>query len=205
MQRVDVRAELKHLYRPSPDKPVFVDVPEMNFLMVDGKGDPNTAQDYKDAVEALFAIAYAIKFMVKKGEAAIDYSVLPLEGLWWADDMSLFMTGNKDEWKWAAMIMQPKYVTIDLFKKAVEQVGKRKELTALAKVRFEGFNEGTSVQIMYLGPYPNEGPTIEALHAFAIDNGYSLRGKHHEIYLGDPGRTAPKKLRTIIRQPIEKT
>ena len=204
MQRVDVRGELKHLYKPSDKEPVVVDVPEMNFLMADGRGNPNTAQEYKDAVSALYSVAYALKFMIKKGPEAIDYSVLPLEGLWWADDMADFVNGNKDNWKWTALIMQPKYVTRDLFKKAVEQVAKRKELTALGKVRFESFKEGASVQIMYLGPYADEGPTIQRLHAFAAENGYKLRGKHHEIYLNDPERSAPDKLRTVIRQPVEK-
>jgi len=204
MQRVDVRGELKHLYKPSDKEPVVVDVPEMNFLMADGRGNPNTAQEYKDAVSGLYSVAYALKFMIKKGPEAIDYSVLPLEGLWWADDMADFVNGNKDNWKWTALIMQPKYVTRDLFKKAVEQVAKRKELTALGKVRFESFKEGASVQIMYLGPYADEGPTIQRLHAFAAENGYKLRGKHHEIYLNDPERSAPDKLRTVIRQSVEK-
>lgn len=202
MAKIDLKKELKHLYKPSAKEVVVVDVPEMNFLMIDGSGDPNTAQEYQDAIEALYAVSYALKFMVKKGEAAIDYVVMPLEGLWWTDDMSQFSADNKDIWKWTAMIMQPEYVTKDLVDEALKQVEKRKNPPALSKIRFESFHEGLGVQIMHIGPYAAEAPTIEKMHGFAKEEGYELRGKHHEIYLSDPRRSAPEKMKTAIRQPV---
>jgi hypothetical protein len=200
--KIDFKKELKHLYNPSAKEPVTVNVPEMNFLMVDGRGDPNTAQEYKDAVEALYAVSYALKFMVKKAKG-VDYVVMPLEGLWWVDDMAQFTVEDKDAWKWTSMIMQPEYVTEDSVGEALEQVRKKKNPPALSKVRFESFREGLSAQIMYIGPFSAEGPTIENLHSYIKANGYELRGKHHEIYLSDPRRTKPEKLRTVIRQPME--
>ncbi|MGB5931944.1 MAG: GyrI-like domain-containing protein [Anaerolineae bacterium] len=203
MTKVDFKKELRQLYKPSPKEVVVVDVPEMNLLMIDGVGDPNTAQEYKDAIEALYSVSYALKFMVKKGESAIDYAVMPLEGLWWVDDMPQFSMENKDAWKWTAMIMQPEYVTEGLVNEALRQVEKKKNPPALSKIRFESFHEGLSAQIMHIGPYSAEGPTIERLHNFIKENGYELRGRHHEIYLSDPRRSAPEKMRTVIRQPMQ--
>lgn len=203
MSKIDYKKELKHLYKPSTKKVEMVDVPRMNFLMIDGKGDPNTAQEYKDAVEALFSVSYAVKFMIKKGELAIDYGVMPLEGLWWADDMSTFSVEDKSNWKWTGMIMQPEYVTNELVKEAIEQVKKKKGLPGLPKLHFEAFTEGKAAQILHIGPFSEEGPTIEKTHQFIEKNGYERSGKHHEIYLSDFRRTAPEKLKTIIRQPIE--
>ncbi len=202
MAKIDFKKELKHLYNPSAKKVEIVDVPMMKFLLIDGAGDPNTAQEYKDAVEALFAVSYALKFMVKK-EKGVDYGVLPLEGLWWTDDMAQFSMENKDAWKWTSMIMQPEYVTEDLVSKALEQVEKKKNPPALPKIRFESFHEGLSAQIMHIGPYSAEGPTIDRLHSFIKENGYELKGKHHEIYLSDPRRSSPERMKTVIRQPMK--
>ena len=204
MIKIDFKKELKLLYNPSVKEAAIVDVPPMNYLMVDGTGDPNTAQEYKEAIEALYAVAYALKFTIKK-EQAIDYGVMPLEGLWWTDDMAQFSPENKDIWKWTAMIMQPEYVTTELVESALEQVAKKKKLPALSKMRFESFHEGLSAQIMHIGPFSAEGPTILKLHAFIKENGYEfdgLTGKHHEIYLSDVRRVAPEKMRTVIRQPM---
>ena len=202
MTKIDFKKELKHFYNPSAKKVEIVDVPMMNFLMIDGSGDPNTAQEYKAAVEALFAVSYALKFMVKK-EKGVDYGVLPLEGLWWTDDMTQFSMENKDVWKWTSMIMQPKYVTEDLVSKALEQVEKKKNPPALPKIRFESLHEGLSAQSMHIGLYSAEGPTIEKLHNFIKETGHELRGKHHEIYLSDPRRSKPEKMKTVIRQPMK--
>ncbi len=202
--KVDIKKELKFLYGASLRTIGVVDVPNMNFLMVDGKGNPNTVQEYKDAVQALYALSYAVKFMIKKREMGIDYGVMPLEGLWWADDMNDFTEGNKDAWKWTSMIMQPKYVANSLIDQAIVEVGRKKDLVALDKVRFESFREGLVAQVMHLGSYSDEAPTIERLHRYIEENGYQLAGKHHEIYLSDPQRSAPEKLKTIIRQPISK-
>ena len=203
MEKIDVKKELKDLYNPSKKQITIVEVPKMNFLMIDGSGDPNTSQTYKDAIEALFSLSYTIKFMIKKTNA-VDYSVMPLEGLWWVDDMSKFSVTSKNEWKWTAMIMQPQYITENIVAKAVEELKKKKNLPSLSKIRFEGFHEGTSAQIMYIGAYADEGPTVMQIHEFININQGTLEGKHHEIYLSDPRRAAPEKLKTIIRQPIKK-
>ncbi len=202
MMKKDYKKELKHLYKASVKKAEIVDIPQMNFLMIDGEGDPNTSQEFQDAVEALYGISYTLKFMIKKGELGIDYGVMPLEGLWWVDDMSQFSIESKDEWKWTLMIMQPEYVTTELFAEAFEQVKRKKNLIALSKVRFEAFLEGRAVQIMHIGPFSEEGPTIEKVHNFIKENGFKLSGMHHEIYLSDIRRAAPEKWKTIIRQPF---
>ena len=202
MEKIDYKKELKDLYKPSAKKVDILDVPEMNFIMIDGAGDPNTSQEFQEAVEALFNISYTLKFMVKKGVLGIDYGVLPLEGLWWTDDMSQFNIENKDNWKWTLMIMQPEYATRELFHEAVEQVKRKKNLPALPKVRFEAFSEGKAAQIMHIGPFSEEGPTVEKVHNFIKESGFNLAGKHHEIYLSDIRKAAPEKWKTIIRQPI---
>ena len=203
MEKIDMKKELKDLYNPSTKHVTIVEVPKMNFLMIDGSGDPNTSQMYKDAIEALFSLSYTIKFMMKKTKA-VDYAVMPLEGLWWVDDMSNFSVTSKDEWKWTAMIMQPEHVTENIVAKAVEEIEKKKNLPSLPKIRFDSFHEGTSAQIMYIGAYADEGPTVMKIHEFINENQGALIGKHHEIYLSDPRRAAPEKLKTIIRQPMKK-
>ena len=202
MEKVDFKKQLKHLYRPPAKNAVAVEVPVMNFLMLDGEGDPNSAPAYGEAVEALYAVAYALKFMIKKGPQAVDYGVLPLEGLWWVEDMRQFSVENKSAWQWTMMIMQPDYVTRELYEAALVQVEAKKKPPALGKIRLESYAEGLSAQIMHSGPYAAEAPTIEKLHQFIADQGYQRRGKHHEIYLGDPRRTAPERLKTVIRQPM---
>ena len=181
-----------------------MDVPEMQFVMVDGHGDPNTTQHYKDAVESLYAVAYKIKFMSKKGLEK-DYTVPPLEGLWWAEDMETFITRNKSQWDWTMMIMTPDWISVEIFADAVGQIRKAKDPAALDKVRLERYLEGLSVQIMHIGSYDDEGPVLSQMHSdFIPNNGYMENGKHHEIYLSDPRRVAPKKLKTVLRQPIKK-
>lgn len=194
------------LYKPSAKKVEPVEVPRMNFLMVDGTGDPNTSQDYRDAVEALYALSYALKFALKKAEGA-DYKVAPLEGLWWSDDMAQFSVERKGDWRWTMMIAQPAVVTQAWVDKTLDEVKRKKSLPALARVRFTAWHEGTAAQIMHIGPYATEGPTIQKLHDFIHAEGYTFDGhvqKHHEIYLGDPRRTAPAKLKTVIRQAMVK-
>src|SRR5512139_2341623 len=183
MDKIDLKEELKHLYNSSPKEVVAVDVPAMNFLMINGDGKP-ASQHYVAAVEALFSISYALKFMVKKSKG-VDYTVMPLEGLWWVDDMTKFSVERKDEWKWTSMIMQPKQVVDSDVKLAVEQVRKKKDLPALAKLKFESFHEGPAAQILHIGPYSAEGPTVAKIHAFIKQSGHGLSGKHHEIYLSN--------------------
>ena len=203
-EKLDLKKELKQLYKPSAKKPSIVDIPEMNFLMIDGAGNPNTSPDYQAAVEALYGVSYTLKFASKK-ELGKDYVVMPLEGLWWGTPMGKheFTEEDKDKFIWTMMIVQPDFVTTELVEKAIEEVERKKGLQNLDKLRFETFAEGLSVQIMYFGPYNDEGPTIMNMHQFAFDQGYKLRGKHHEIYLSDPRRTAPEKLKTVLRHPIE--
>ncbi len=202
MTKIDFKKELKQLFKPSRKEVAIVDVPKMNFLMIDGKGDPNTSAEFQAAAEALFSLSYAIKFMLKKGEAQIDYGVLPLEGLWWAEDMSAFATGNKQDWLWTLMMMQPDFVGADLVEEAIAQTRKKKKLAALPLVRFESFAEGKAAQIMHIGPFSEEGPTIERVHEFIAENAMVRSGKHHEIYLSDIRRAAPEKWQTVIRQPV---
>ena len=203
MNKTDFKKTLKHLYNP-PRRFVTVDVPEMQFLMVDGHGDPNTTQDYKDAVEALYAVAYKTKFRSKK-DLGKDYTVPPLEGLWWAEDMETFITRDKSQWDWTMMIMTPDWISAEIFADAVEQVRKAKDPAALDKVRLERYHEGLSVQIMHIGSYDDEGPVLSQMHSdFIPNNGYVENVKHHEIYLSDPRRVAPEKLKTVLRQPIKK-
>jgi len=201
MSKRDIKKELKPLYQPRRSKVVTVDVPKFNFLMIDGKGDPNTAIVYKQAVEALFSLSYTLKFTVKKGPLGIDYGVMPLEGLWWAEDMENFGNIPKDDWLWTAMIMQPEMISQELVAEATANLKKKKDLPALNKVRFEAFEEGRAAQTLHVGPFSEEGPTISKVHEYIEQLGFVLKGKHHEIYLSDIRRAAPEKWKTIIRQP----
>jgi hypothetical protein len=202
MKKIDLKKALKQLYQPSAKEVVQVDVPTMNYLMVDGEGDPNTSQAFSDAVEALFSVSYAVKFMVKKSPLGIDYGVMPLEGLWWADDMAKFSTKDKTNWKWTLMIMQPDFVTKEMIEGAISNVRKKKNLIAISRVRFDALSEGKSAQILHIGPFSEEGPAIEKVHQFIEARGKRI-GKHHEIYLSDTRKTNPAKWKTVIRQPME--
>ena len=205
MKKLDFKKELKDFYSGVSAKEFsIVDVPPLQFLMIDGQGYPGTSQEYQDAMQALYPLSYTLKFMGKK--KGKDYVVMPLEGLWWAKDMDVFTEAfmeRKDEWLWTSMIMQPDIITQEMVEKAIEEVKRKKDTTALTKVRFETYSDGLSAQILYFGPYSEEGPTIERLHNFIKDQGHELRGKHHEIYLSDPRRTKPERLKTVIRQPME--
>ena len=205
MTKIDFKKEWKHLYNPTKTKFTIVDVPKMQFLMVDGHGDPNTAQEYQDALEALYGVAYKMKFISKK-TLERDYVVPPLEGLWWAEDMETFSTArDKSQWDWTMMIMTPEWVTVDMFANAVEQVREAKNPPSLEKVRLEQYHEGLSVQIMHVGSFDDEGPVLAEMHSeFIPHNGYLENGKHHEIYLSDFRKVSPEKLRTVLRQPVLK-
>ncbi len=202
MAKLDMKRELRHLYAPPKDQPVVVDVPQMSFLMIDGRGDPSTSAAYMEAIEALFMVSYSIKFTVKRREPERDYTVMPLESLWWSDGQSESWLEDRGAWSWTAMIAQPPVVTEKLVRRAVAGAGEKKDLPALAGLRFEIFREGLSVQILHVGAYEAELPTIEKLHAFIAEHDYPMRGNHHEIYLSDPHRTPPDRLKTVIRQPI---
>jgi hypothetical protein len=194
MDKIDFRAELKLLYRPGSRDFVFVDVPAMTFVMVDGQGDPNTAPGYRSAVEWLYGVSYAMKFASK--DLGQDYFVPPLEGLWWADDPADFVARNKARWHWTMMIMVPDFITRAMYD--AEKLG-----DAPAGLRLESYDEGRSLQIMHLGSYDEEGPALEHLHEVEMPARKLVHnGHHHEIYLSDPRKTAPAKLKTILRQPV---
>ncbi len=203
MTKIDFKKQLKNLYNPPSDHFVVVDVPPMNFLMIDGHGDPNTSVEYQQALEALYSLAYKLMFLSKK-QLGLDYVVPPLEGLWWVPDMAEFSTDRKSDWDWTMMIMQPEVTTPIMLSDACRQVSKGKSLPVLSRVRLELYSEGQCVQIMHHGPFSAEGPTLDKMHhTFIPGHGYTFAGKHHEIYLSDYRKVAPEKLRTILRQPVK--
>jgi hypothetical protein len=202
---IDLVKQLKPLYAPSPRHPSIVEVPELAFLMIDGRGDPTSSEAYQDALGALYGVAYTLKFTLKKAEPERDFKVAPLEGLWWADTESPSMDelqADRDSWNWTMMIAVPDAVTAAEVAAAAEAAARRRPLPAVARIHLERFAEGLAAQIMHVGPYADEAPTIAALHAFVAEQGYLLRGRHHEIYLGDPRRTAPERLKTVLRHPV---
>jgi len=202
--KLDLKKELGNLYKSSAKEITVVKVPKQKIISIEGKGNPSTSAEFKNAVEALFPVAYALKFAYKK--QGKDYAVMPLEGLWWTLDMKDFSIENKDIWLWKVFIVQPDFVTKQAFDVAIEQVAKKKEIASLPKLKFETLDEGNAAQILYIGPFANEGPTIKRLHDFIKERGHSFDGlkqKHHEIYLSDMRKTAPEKLKTIIRQPVK--
>lgn len=203
MSKIDLKKELKYLYQPSPNEVVLVDVPRMNFLMIDGQGDPTTSQEFQDATDALYGVSYGIKFALKKQGLGPEYTVMPLEGLWWMAGGGDFDMEARDAWCWTLMIMQPDHITREVVERATDQLKEKKDPPGLSGMRFEPFHEGLSAQIMHIGPYADEGPTIKKIHDFVAQEGYTLRGKHHEIYLGDPRRTKPERLKTVLRQPVK--
>ncbi len=202
MEKRDYKKEFFGLYKPKTGIVVEIDVPEMNFLMADGQGDPNNSKSFSEVTEALYAVSYALKFMVKKGDLQIDYGVMPLEGLWWSDDMAAFSVDDKSDWKWTLMIMQPELVDAEMAAAAIDQVKTKKNPVALSLLRFESFKEGPAAQTMHIGPFSEEGPVIARIHAHIEEHGKKRRGKHHEIYLSDIRRAAPEKWKTVIRQPM---
>ncbi len=203
MKKTDFKKEYAQLFTCPPAGIVEVHVPNLPFLMIDGKGDPATEREFAESVQALYTLSYTLKFQLKKANIA-DYVVAPLEGLWWSDDMGDYLSGKRSNWKWTLMILQPRPVTKTRLDEAREVVrGKGKDSSFVAATRLENFREGTAAQLLYLGPYRDEGPAIQRLHRFITsEKGKRLSGKHHEIYLGDPRKAAPERLKTIIRQPF---
>jgi hypothetical protein len=203
MDKVDFKKDLALLYAPKNTDWEVIEIPAMNFLMVDGKGDPNTSTDYSEAVAALYGVSYAIKFMSKQ-QLGKDYGVAPLEGLWWADDATVFENAQKAEYQWTMMIMQPEWITETLISGAVTATAAKKELPALSKARFERYDEGRSLQLLHVGSYDDEAPKLKYLHTeFMPRQQLTFNGRHHEIYLSDPRKTASSKLKTILRQPVK--
>ncbi|MBC8010286.1 MAG: GyrI-like domain-containing protein [Burkholderiales bacterium] len=202
MSKRDIKRELRSLYHASSKHVAEVDVPPFSYLMIDGQGDPNTSAAYAQAVACLFSVSYTAKFALKKSALAIDYTVMPLEGLWWADDWSVFSANDRTRWKWTMMILQPDFVPVKIIHDAIKRVGETKHLPGLEKLRLERLQEGPSAQLLHVGPFSEEGPTIARLHEH-IDGKSARAGKHHEIYLSDIRRAAPSKWKTILRQPMQ--
>jgi hypothetical protein len=209
MKTLDLRKELKQFYAPSAKKVEVVDVPEFQFAMISGAiepgMEPGNSPAFASAMEALYGISYTLKFTSKlRKEDPIDYPVMALEGLWWVEDGE-FRLDRKDNYVWTVMILQPDHITAEMFEEARAQVrAKRGDSPALAQLRLERFREGLCVQTMHIGPYADEPATVAKMDAFAAERGYVMLGKHHEIYMGDPRRSAPEKLKTVLRHPIEK-
>ncbi len=208
MDKLDLRKEYKHLYAPSPKKVELVKVPKFNFARLDGVIQPGetvaNSPAFQEAIGALYGVSYTLKFMSKqRARNPIDYPVMPHEGLWW-NQSGEFGPDRQEEMFWTLMIFQPKHITAKMFQEAVQQLCEKRDNPALARVRLEPFAEGLSVQTLHIGPYATETATIERMREFARENGYVPSGKHHEIYLGDPSRSKPEKLRTALRLPVKK-
>lgn len=204
MDKIDFKKQFKDLYGPTRRQGIhLVTVPAMRFLMVDGHGDPNTVLAYAQAVETLYAVAYALKFASKK-QLEKDYVVPPLEGLWWSSDMASFLSREKDKWDWTMMIMVPEWIGPAMIDKTIDAVRKKKAPSALDRLRVETLEEGRAAQVLHIGPYDDEGPMLKKLHDEFLPQNELIRvGKHHEIYLSDPRRADPSKLKTILRQPVK--
>lgn len=205
MTKTDYKKTLKMLYAPSAKEVTLVEVPEMKFLCIDGVGDPNLVP-FQQATEALFKLSYGVKFAMKRGLFALDYTVMPLEGLWSMKDDRPYDLQDRDNWQWTIMVMQPDKVTAELLEQVREGlVAKGKgEASLLSGVRLETFREGLCVQTLHIGPYADEPATLARIYAFMENNGYLFAGKHHEIYLSDPRKAASDKMKTILRQPVAK-
>jgi hypothetical protein len=203
--KVDLKRLHRELYAPPRGRFVEVDVPSLIYLAVDGEGDPNTAASYREAVETLFGLSYAVKFASKR-ELGRDYVVGPLEGLWTAEDPRAFVRRDKDAWRWTMLVLQPDWVDADLVADVTSTVRATKDLPALDLVERRAITEGRSVQTLHVGSYDAETPVLAELHdVYLPEHGLTFAGPHHEIYLSDPRRTDPAKLRTVLRQPVRPT
>lgn len=208
MKKLDLRSQLRVLYSASAKQPTLVDVPAFQYAMVDGVVEagksPGDSEQFQQALGALYAVSYTLKFMSRLDPTRpIDYPVMALEALWWSEDCE-FDVSRRKALSWRAMILQPPHITPAMFRQAVRRARERGENPALDRVRLRSLREGLCLQIMHIGPYSQEAATIERLVAFAKKNGYRLRGRHHEIYLGDPRRASPERLKTILRHPVSR-
>ncbi|MDP4093706.1 MAG: GyrI-like domain-containing protein [Bacillota bacterium] len=206
---LDYKKEYKDLYMPD-NKPVLIDIPEINFIMVDGKGDPNDNPEFQNAVEALYGLSYTIKMSKMKGlqpEGYFEYIVPPLEGLWWIEGGS-FSFEERDNWKWTVMIRQPEFVNGEFYRWASSEFFRKKPALKTEKVRFEAFKEGLCVQIMHKGPFSTEPLTMSRVDEFVLKENLKSKlhtgGKHHEIYLSDYRKCNPETMKTVLRLPVEK-
>nr|WP_281497075.1 GyrI-like domain-containing protein [Ornithinimicrobium sp. F0845] len=193
---------MKDFYQPGSAEFVEVHLPPRSYLAIDGHGDPNTSRDYADAVAALFAISYAVKFALR-ARTGEDFVVGPLEGLWTSEDPTSFTARRKGEWDWTMLIPLPDVVTTDDVDSGLASAARKKPELPVGSVRLLVLDEGRCLQIMHVGSYDDEGPTLARLHQEVMpEAGVTFNGPHHEIYLSDPRRVAPEKLRTVLRQPV---
>lgn len=202
VSKIDFKKTLNS-YKSKHHQIQIIDMPRMQYLMVDGHGDPNSSEDFKNAIEALYPVAYKLKF-ASKTELGKDYVVMPLEGLWWAEDMTSFTTDrDKSKWDFTLMIMQPDWITKEMFEQAVQKVKEKNPPVKLNQIRFEMLDEGKCVQTLHIGSFDDEAEILAEIHdKFVPENELKLSGKHHEIYLSDFRKVSPDKLRTILRQPV---
>lgn len=208
MVKLDLIKQYKLLYQPSPNEVVFVDVPPLQFATYSGAIEPGHSPGdspaFAHALEALYGISYTLKFSMKlDASTPVDYKVMPLEAFWWVED-GIFDITKPDNWHWKAVIMQPDVVTCEIFELAKQKLGKKKPELDLSGLNFETIHEGLCLQIMHIGPYATEPATVARMHDFAGEKGYIMSGRHHEIYLGDPRKAAPEKLKTILRHPVQR-
>ena len=208
MEKVDYKKINRNWYRPSSKKAEIIDIPKLNFLMIDGENHPDESATYPDAMEALYSLSYTLKFLFKKAavkpEGYHDYVVMPLEGLWWMHSGDPhFELHRHEDWRWTIMIRQPEYFTAEMVEQARRQLAEKKDLPQLGNIRFESFHEGKAIQMLHIGPFAEEKRTLEVMYAMAEEQGLNFRGKHHEIYLTDYRRTAPEKLKTVLRHAVE--
>lgn len=213
MEKLDLKKTLKAFYQPSAKAPEIIQVPRFQFAMLDGANEPGIlpgdSPAFQEAVSALYGISYTLKFMLKlRPVDPINYPVMALEGLWWVED-GLFDIRVPDNWRWTVMILQPEKITPELFAEGLAQLRKKRgDLPAFSRLRLEAFEEGLCVQLMHIGPYATEPANVDRMHAFAAQQGYHAwlgsGGKHHEIYMSDPRKAAPEKMKTVLRHPIER-
>lgn len=201
MEKIDLKKKYKELYNPPKKDFSIIEVPSLQYIMIDGKGDPNTSGAYQQVIETLYGLSFTLKFGLKKSQG-LDYTVMGLEGLWWTPDMNSFSMEHKDYWEWTMMMLQPDFITPELFESARKELKGKGKGPLADQARLERFDEGLCAQIMYIGAYDDEPPTIARMHEFIAANGYKLTGRHHEIYMSDARRVAPEKNRTILRQPV---
>jgi hypothetical protein len=205
MPKIDLRKELKPLYTASPKKAALLEIPRMKFLMIDGSGHPDGNPLFQQGMEALFGVAYTLKFSSKLGPQKLNWTMMPPEALWWVEGPETFEKADKSAWRWTLMIAQPDAVTAAMVREAKKTLKERKNPARVDEVRLGSLPKERCVQILHVGPYDAVKPAIEKLCTFAAENGYELTGKHHEIYFSDPRRTKPEKLRTIVRFAVSKT
>ena len=205
MPKSDLKKELKQFFTASAKKPALVDVPKLKYLMIDGSGDPNGIPGLPPAMEAMYSVAYTLKFALKLGPQKLDWTVMPPEGLWWTEDGSPFDEKNKAAWRWTLIMVVPDFVTAATLRHAIKTVKEKKGLARADDVRLGSWREGKAVQMMHIGPYSETKITVEKLLEFAAENGCTADGKYHEIYFSDPRRTKPEKLKTLARVPVKKT